>query len=143
MNIIILYYSRSGQTKSLANNIATAVAEQGHTTTVKSVMEVSTADVESADMLFIGTWVHGLILFNVRPANADLWTKALPDLNGKPVATFCTYAFNPRQSLMTLNSLLEERGATIVGQQAFHRDQTDDGVSEFTQTMLQSLVATV
>jgi len=142
MNITVLYHSRNGHTRTLADNIADVIKEQGHTVTLKSVIEVSTHDVESADMLFIGTWVHGLILFNVRPADAEMWTRSLPALDGKLVATFCTYAFNPRKSLTILNDLLSERGATIIGSQAFHRGNIANGVEAFVSDTLASVAVT-
>lgn len=139
MNITILYNTRAGHTKILAENIANIVSIQGHKPTLKSVIEVSKADIDSADMLFIGTWVHGMILFNVRPANAELWVKSLPDLRGKPVATFCTYAFNPRKSLTLLNDLLQQRGAKIVGQQAFQRDRLDANIEGFVTGVIDAI----
>jgi hypothetical protein len=100
------------------------------------VIEVRQADVEQTDLLFIGTWVQGFILFGVKPAGADLWVPALPALKDKPVAVFCTYAFNPRRSLDRLSNLLVARGASIVGKRAFHRRRPGDGVGDFARQML-------
>ena len=139
MKILIMYNSRSGHTRDVAEGIAQAVQKLGHDSTVKSVIEVGKTDVENADMLFIGTWVHGLILFGVRPAGADLWVPSLPSLQGKPVGIFCTYAFNPRGSLQKLGDLLVEKGATIVGQQAFHRSRLSEGIEPFVQHVLEAI----
>lgn len=136
MNTLVMYHSRSGHTKKAAEGIGRAVENLNHEVRVKSIIEVNKADVEKADMLFIGTWVHGFILFGVRPAEAELWVPSLPSLEGKKVGVFCTYAFNPRRSLQKLGDMLGERGATIVGQQAFHRNRTDEGVEGFVETVL-------
>ena len=85
MNVLVLYESRNGHTRDAANALAQAARDQKHTVTVKSIIEVRKADVENAQALFIGTWVHGLILFGVRPAGAELWVPNLPALEGKPV----------------------------------------------------------
>ncbi len=138
MNILILYQSRHGHTRQTAEAIAQAVRELKHHVTLKSVIEVRQADVENADALFIGTWVHGLILFGVRPAGAELWVPSLHSLAGKPVGIFCTYAFNPRGSLQTLASMLEARGATIVGQRAFQRRRPTDFLGAFVETVLKA-----
>ncbi|MCC7449305.1 MAG: hypothetical protein IT324_17945 [Anaerolineae bacterium] len=137
MNVLVLYESRNGHTRDAANAIAQAARDQQHTVTVKSIIEVRTADVENAHALFIGTWVHGLILFGVRPAGADLWVPTLPALEGKPVGVFCTYAFHPRGSLQQLSAMIAGRGATAVGQQAFHRGHPGQGAAPFVQRVLQ------
>ena len=136
MNVLILYQSRQGHTRSAAEAIAQAARDLNHHVNIKSVIEVHKEHVERADVLFIGTWVHGLILFGVRPAGADLWVPSLPPLDGKPVGTFCTYAFNPRGSLKMLGDMLTARGATIVGQHAFHRRHPEEDAAPFVQTVL-------
>jgi flavodoxin len=138
MNVLVLYQSRHGHTREAAEAIAQAARSLNFQVVIKSVIEVRKADVETADALFVGTWVHGLILFGVRPAGAELWVPALPSLEGKPVGVFCTYAFNPRASLRTLGNMLAARGARIVGQRAFHRARPGDGAKQFVQEVLQS-----
>jgi flavodoxin len=139
MNVLVIYNSRNGNTQDAAEAIAQAADNQFHTTvSTKSVIEVQQADVEQADVIFVGTWVHGWILFGVRPAGAELWVPALPSLEGKPVGVFCTYAFNPRDSLRKLGAMLEERGATLLGQRAFHRNRPDEGAEHFAQSILES-----
>ena len=138
MNVLVLYHSRSGHTREAAEAIGDAARKLQHDVHVKSVIEVSKSDVQNADILFAGTWVHGMILFGVKPAGAELWVPALPALTGKQVGIFCTYAFNPRGSLRALGSMLEARGATILGQRAFHRSRPADGVASFVQNVLQA-----
>jgi len=140
MNVLVLYQSRKGHTKAAAEAIAQVARGLNHEVAVKSVIEVLQADVERADVLFVGTWVQGFILFGVRPAGADLWAAALPSLDGKPVGVFCTYLFNPRGSLGMLGDLLAARGGTLVGQRAFHQSRTDDGAEPFVQSALQAAV---
>lgn len=138
MNVLVLYNSRNGHTRAAAEAVAQAARDLKHAVSIKSVIEVRKTDVESADALFVGTWVHGLILFGVRPAGADLWAPALPSLEGKPVGMFCTYAFNPRGSLRALGALLTARGARIAGQHAVHRSRPDAGAASFVQNTLQA-----
>lgn len=142
-HILVLYQSRGGHTREVAETIGQALGKMNHDVSVKSVIEVSKADIEKADAVFVGTWVHGLILFGVRPAGAELWVPSLPSLEGKPVGIFCTYAFNPRGSLRMLGEMLEERGATIVGQQAFHRSRLNDGIEDFVGKVLAGVEGTL
>lgn len=141
MNVLVLYYSRHSHTRDAADAIARTVRNLDHEVNVKSVIEVSQADVEKADVLFVGTWVHGFILFGVRPAGADQWVPALPALDDKPVGIFCTYAFHPRGSLPALASQLTARGAEIVGQKAFHRSRPGRGAEAFVQNVLASAIS--
>ena len=143
MNVLVIYNSRTGNTQQAAEAIAQAVRDQNHLVTVKSVSQIQKADVENAEVLFVGTWVQGLILFRVRPAGAELWVPTLPSLAGKPVGIFCTYAFHPRGSLDALGRMLEEKGATIMGQHAFHQRNPDNGAAEFAQRILQSAEQTL
>ncbi len=141
MQTLILYQSRNGHTRSAAQAIERAVYDQHSTAKVKAVIEVQPNDIAQADVLFIGTWVHGMIVFGVKPAEAALWVPALPPLNGKPVGVFCTYAFNPRSSLKTLSDMLAGRGAVIAAQKAFHRSRPDEGVNEFVETVFRAATA--
>lgn len=137
MNVLVLYQSRGGHTRVCAEAIAQSVHDLNHEVVVASVIEVRAADVERADVLFVGTWVQGFILFGVKPAGADLWVPALPSLEGKAIGVFCTYAFSPRGSLQTLATMLKARGATVLGQQAFHRRHPQHGTASFAQRVVQ------
>jgi flavodoxin len=143
MNVLVLYHSRDGHTHEAAEAIAQSARDLNCNVVIKPLIEVSDADVQQANLLFIGTWVHGLILFNVRPAEAELWVPSLPSLNGKSVAVFCTYAFNPRSSLQTLGSMLTEHGATIVAEKAFHRSDPKDGAGMLVNNALRSVKVSV
>lgn len=138
MNVLILYQSRGGHTRTAAETIAQTVHALKHRVSVKSVIEVRKTDIETADVVFVGTWVQGFILFGVKPAEAKLWVPALPSLAGKPVGIFCTYAFNPRGSLRALGAMLAARGAIIRGQRAFQRSRLNEGVESFVESVLQS-----
>lgn len=137
MNVLILYQSQNGHTQAAAEAIAQATRNLKHETVIKSVNQVRSSDIENADVLFVGTWVQGFILFGVKPAGAALWAPALPSLQGKAVGVFCTYAFSPRGSLRALGAMLEARGATIVGQHAFHRWHPGNGADRFAQSIVQ------
>jgi flavodoxin len=138
MDILVLYQSRSGHTRAAAEAIAQAARDLNHEVNIKSVIEVRKADVEKAELLFIGTWIQGFILFGVKPAGADLWVPTLPSLEGKPVGIFCTYAFHPRGSLPALGAMLAARGASVLDQRAFHRSRPGDGAESFVQRVSQS-----
>ena len=136
MNVLVAYQSRGGHTRKVAEAIATAVKAQGHHVVVKPVSEVHTVDVQTANALFIGTWVQGLILFGVRPAGASRWVPGLPALKGKPIGVFCTYDFNPRGALHALATMLQGQGANILGERAFRGSNPVDGAEQFVESVL-------
>jgi flavodoxin len=136
MNILVAFESHGGRTRQAAEAIAAAVRRQGRQVAVRPVADLQPADVQAADVLFLGTWVQGAILFGVGPARARQWVPALPALAGKPVGVFCTYAFTPRGTLRMLGSMLEARGAAVMGGHAFHRRQPGEGAEQFAENVL-------
>jgi flavin-binding protein dodecin len=136
MNALILYNSRKGHTRAAANAIARAAQDEGCNIKMMSVIEVRKTDVDQADVVFIGTWTQGLILFSVRPAGAELWVPTLPPLDGKPTGVFTTYLFNPLGSLKALGKLVTQRGANVLAERAFHRSQPGSGAAQFVESVL-------
>ena len=136
INALIAYESQTGNTRRAAETIAETVRGMGGEAVVKRVADVKPVDVQAASAVFVGTWVHGYILFGVRPAGAQKWVPMLPPLDGKPVGAFCTYAFHPHRALQTFAALLEKRGAIIRAQRAFHRRNLSKGVEEFVRAVV-------
>lgn len=139
MKVLILFNSQKGHTRAAAEAMAQAARNLGHDTAIEAVSQTRASDVEQADVLLIGTWVEGFILFGTKPAKATLWVPSLPALQGKPVAVFCTYLFHPRSSLKTLGAMLEARGAAIVGEQALRRNRAVQGAEPFVRQVLQAV----
>jgi menaquinone-dependent protoporphyrinogen IX oxidase len=138
MNILVAYESRKGHTRQAAEAIATAAREQGGEVIVRPIKELQAADVEQADVLFVGTWLRGFILFGVRPVAAKRIVAALPSLADKPAGIFCTYAVNPRGALRKLRTLLESRGADVQAERAFQRDRPGEAVGPFVRTVVEA-----
>lgn len=135
---LIAYESQTGNTRRVAEGIAEAVRKRGGEAVVKRVADVKPADVDEASAVFVGTWVHGWILFGVRPAGAEKWVPMLPSLAGKPVGAFLTYAFYPWGALRSFSAMLQTRGADVRAERAFHRSRLSAGVEEFVQGVIGS-----
>jgi flavodoxin len=137
MRILVGYESRGGRTGRTAEAIAEAGRKEGHTVVVRPLAQVGSDELLDQELLFLGTWVEGYILFGVGPARtARRLIEALPPLGGKPAAVFCTYAIHPRGTLGMLRSALELKGAKVVGQRAFHRNRPEQGADVFTRDVL-------
>ncbi|HEY2815021.1 MAG TPA: flavodoxin family protein [Acidimicrobiales bacterium] len=138
MKVVVLYESMTGNTRRAAELIGGAAAATGAEVSVRPVTEPDLHELSVADVVFVGTWVDGLVLFGQRPGRATrLWK--LPVLDHKPVAVFCTYAINAGKALAKTTAIVEAKGARIVGTHQFRRDRLEQGVAEFVDDVLQSV----
>ena len=69
MNIVVIHQSRSGNTKKAAELIGGAIASLGNRVSVRSTENLDFKELANADLIFVGTWVDGLILFGHRPGD--------------------------------------------------------------------------
>gem|GEM_PF-46350 len=130
MKVVVLYESMTGNTRRAAELIGGALAARGEDVTVYPVTNPDLHELSIADVVFVGTWVDGLVLFGQRPGRATrLWK--LPVLDHKPVAVFCTYAVNAGKALRKTAGILEAKGARIVGTHQFRRDRIEQDVDAF------------
>jgi menaquinone-dependent protoporphyrinogen IX oxidase len=127
---VVLYESMTGNTRRAAELIGGALAAAGDDVAVHAITDFDFHELAIADVVFVGTWVDGLVLFGQRPGRAGrLWK--LPVLDRKPVAVFCTYAINAGKALDKTAAILEAKGALIPGRHQFRRDRLEQGVDEF------------
>jgi hypothetical protein len=138
VKVVVLYESMTGNTRRAAELIGGAVAATGADVSVYPVTNPNLHELSVADLVFVGTWVDGLVLFGQRPGRATrLWK--LPVLDHKPVAVFCTYAINAGKALDKTVAILVAKGARVVGSRQFRRDRIEQGVQEFVDAVLQSV----
>lgn len=119
MQAVIGYHSRHGHTRRAAEAIAAEVTRLGGGAKVAPFEQLTAADVETADVVFAGTWAQGLFFVGVRPAGLDTWLPRLPSLGGKPTVTFATYRLRPAALLPKLNAALAGKGARVTVSRAF------------------------
>jgi len=107
MKACVLYISRTGNTKRLAEAIAEVL--EAPVFDIAAAPDPSVAD--EFDLLAIGTPVMGL-----RPTpEVHSFVKRLPECAGKKVILFCTYAIRKGGTLNVLEKELAEKGyVTIV-----------------------------
>lgn len=137
---VVIYESLTGNTARAARLIADEVASYGVDVAVYPITDIGLKDLAEADILFMGTWVDGLILFGHRPGRAGR-IKAMPVIDGKRVAAFMTYAIHAGKALDRFATVLEERGATVVARALLRRDHLDTGVGDFVSSSLATVPA--
>jgi flavodoxin len=117
MTVAIVYKSRKGTTKKMAENMKTAYEQNGHQVVVcESVDNADKAVVVNADVVCLGCWTHGLMLFLQHPEKVWVdYVQSLPSLTGKKVVLFATYKLATGVMFKKMAMALDSKGADIIG----------------------------
>jgi flavodoxin len=106
MNVCILYYSQTGNTKKFAQAISTSL----NFTALYDITNNEPKVVTQHDMIILGTPVHG---FN--PSKESVaFVKQLPEGNGKKTILFCTYRLWKGRVFGKLMGELKKRGYSTI-----------------------------
>ena len=140
MRAVVIYESWTGNTARAARLIAEEVAAHGVDVSVYPITDIGLKDLAEADVVFVGTWVDGLILFGHRPGRAGR-IKNMPVVDGKRVAAFMTYAVRAGKALDRFAKVLDERGADVVARTLLRRDDLEAGISDFVSSSLAAVPA--
>ncbi|MGI9052962.1 MAG: flavodoxin family protein [Ilumatobacteraceae bacterium] len=127
----MLIESLTGNTWRAGELIATDLEAEGWSITgITRLRQPDYAAIQDADIVLVGTWVHGLFVVGQTPWAAAAISN-LPAMRGKQAAVFCTFALNPGRSLDKLTGSVEATGASVVGGLALHRSQLEAHSEEF------------
>jgi flavorubredoxin len=137
---VVIYESLTGNTARAARLIADEVASRGVEVTIYNITDIGLKELAEADVVFIGTWVDGLVLFGHRPGRAGR-IKRMPVVDGKQVAAFMTYAIHAGKALDRFSRVLTERGAVVVARGLLRRDRLDQGIEELVSEALATVAA--
>jgi hypothetical protein len=140
MRAVVIYESLTGNTARAARLIADEMASRGIEVTVYPITDIGLKDLAEADVVFVGTWVDGLVLFGHRPGRAGR-LKSMPVVDGKRVAAFMTYAIHAGKALDRFARVLEERGAIVVARGLLRRDRIERGVGALVDAALATVAA--
>lgn len=135
MKVVVLHQSRTGNTKKAAELIGGAVQSSGASVSVRSVSNIDYKELADADLIFVGTWVDGLIMFGHRPGDSGK-IKKVPKLWDKKVVAFMTHALNPGNAAEKMASLLEEHGANVLASRSLNRHHLELEAPAFTNEAL-------
>jgi hypothetical protein len=109
-------------------------------TTVCPITAIDYQALAEADLVVVGTWTDGLVLFGQRPGRAGR-LKKLPYISGKRCAVFVTYAIDAGNVLDKLVTLMEDRGAEVLGGMTIRRDDLAGGARDFAERVLDVVAA--
>lgn len=130
MKAAILVESLTGNTWKAGELIAAALQREGwEVTGLSPVKHPDLASIQEADVVLVGTWVHGLFVVGQGPWGKSL-LEHLPAMRGKKAVVFCTFAINPGKSLDKMSAAVESIGAEVIGGVALHRSKLEAHADE-------------
>ncbi len=136
MKAAILVESLTGNTWKAAENVAGLLQQERWTITgLSKVRRPDHASIQAADLVLVGTWVHGAFVFGQAPWAANSIAN-LPAMRGKRAAAFCTFALDPGRSLDKLTNVLGDTGAYVIGGLAMNRGKLDEHSEVFAARLL-------
>lgn len=138
MRAIVMYESLTGNTRVAAGHIVAELERAGVAASACPVTRVDLQALSEADLVIVGTWVDGMILFGQRPGRAGRLVR-LPVIDGKTAAVYVTYAIEPGRSLEKLARVVRMRGGDVVGGYAIKRGDLAGGAREFVDRLLRAV----
>jgi hypothetical protein len=136
MKAALLIESLTGNTWKAGELIAADLQQQGWGITgVSRVRQPDFAAIQEADLVIVGTWVHGLFVVGQGPWGAAAISQ-LPAMRGKQAAVFCTFALNPAKTLDKLTTIVRGLGADVIGGLALNRSKLEAHSEEFASRLV-------
>ncbi len=115
MQLAIVYDSRTGTTKAMAEKMADMARGAGHECALWPVQAAEPADVAAADAICVGSWTEGLFFILQHATKTTMEFIGQLSLTGQPVAVFCTYKTSSGRMLEKMATALGARGAKVTG----------------------------
>jgi flavodoxin len=111
---IILYQSKTGITKKYAEEIGQFLSEKGVKATILPVADYQDGLTEKADLVFMGCWTAGLMLFLQHPVKTwNDFAHKLPSLKGKKAVLFTTYKLATGSMFKNMRKHLGDKGTDL------------------------------
>ena len=136
MKAALLVESLTGNTWKAAERIAADLEQERWTITgLTKLKEPDYAAIQDADIVLVGTWVHGAFVLGQAPWAASNIAN-LPAMRGKKAAAFCTFALDPGKALDKLTGAVEATGASGIGGLALSRSKLEAHSEEFARRLI-------
>jgi ferredoxin/flavodoxin len=111
MDVTLIYFSQTGNTRKVANAMGYALREVGHVVRIFSLRETPPYELPFGDLLGVGTPCYS----SHAPTPIKQYLSALPPLNDKRAFVFATSSAAPGKVLYDLTHLLRDKGAYVLG----------------------------
>lgn len=114
MKACIIYNSKHGTTKAYAEALSALFKEKGVENEVASIEDFKEECISNADIVLLGAWTHGLMIFAQHPETAwKRFAAQLPDLKPRKVGLFTTYKLATGSMFRKMKSCLGEKAGDI------------------------------
>lgn len=111
MKITFVTFSQTGNTRKVAQAMADTFSEEGYSIQMVALNNASPDDVRDCDLLGVGT-----PCFNSQaPTPVRDFLRKLPEMKNRPCLVFATSGGAPGKVLYDLASILQSKGAKVVG----------------------------
>ncbi len=111
---LIVYQSKTGVTKKYAEEIGRYLSEKGVSTTILPVADYQDGLADQADMVFMGCWTAGLMLFLQHPEKTwNDFAHGLSSLKGKKAVLFTTYKLATGSMFKNMRKHLGDKGTDL------------------------------
>ena len=141
MKAALLVESLTGNTWKAAETTAELLQQERWTITgLSKVRQPDHAAIQAADVVLVGSWVHGAFVFGQAPWAANSISN-LPAMRGKKAAAFCTFALHPGSSLDKLTRAVGDTGAYVIGGLAISRSKLDEHTELFVSRLVDALTS--
>jgi len=111
MDIKVVYFSQTGNTRKVAEAMATTFSHLGHSVQTLPIKKASPKDITRCDLLGIGS----PCFTGQAPTPIKNFLRSLPPLYNQPAFVFATSGGAPGKVLYDLTSLLRRKGAEVIG----------------------------
>jgi ferredoxin/flavodoxin len=111
MHVVLIYFSQTGNTRKVANAMADAFRELGHSAKTITLDEAVPEDAIRGDLLGLGTPCFS----SQAPTPVKAYLRSLPALNGMRSFIFATSSGAPGRVLYDLTRLLRRKEANVLG----------------------------
>ncbi len=135
MRAVVISESLTGNTRRAASLIAVELAARGVAATACPITTIDFQALSEADLVIVGTWTDGVVLFGQRPGRAHR-LRSMPSIAGKRAIVYCTYAVDPGRTLDKLGDIVRERGGDVIGGMAIRRDRVAAGARELVDRLV-------
>ena len=131
--------SLTGNTWKAAELVADGLSQYGWTITgLSKVKQPDLASIQAADIVLVGTWVHGFFVVGQAPWGVSTIAN-LPTMRGKKAAAFCTFALDPGRSLDRLTAAVADTGADVIGAIGMRRSRLQEHSEQFVTRLVNAV----
>ena len=111
MDVTLIHFSQTGNTRKVAKTMAEAFREAGHVARTVSLKDATPQAATTCDLLGVGTPCFS----SQAPTPVKAFLRSLPPLDDRRAFVFATSGGAPGRVLYDLTRLLRSKGADVVG----------------------------